>query len=475
MADDLQDYPIRQFGAVGTLQDSTQLGQKLTKARNTIMRPLGAMKPAPKYQRLWAIGNSATIYTTLAGLTYTPFGGSSRAINPNTDDTIAVRIAKDGKNFLLLYSFPARKCRGFFYMGDDGTFTGTPDFTAGNAEFEVVAVNLDPTARWYGNRYYGALYLGNGVNDNAVAQLGRTTNPGVWRKAASNARPAAPVIRQVERANATNVQATLVIPGAGAAFTRVPLVTCSSDDSTDLIYANAHGLADGRAISFPTSSYLPAAITADQTYYVRDSSTNSFKIALTSGGSAVNITGANTSKKFTFRPIDRLYSVAHPFSNGQTVRLDTTSALPDGLALNTTYYIVNATVSQFGLATSSGSAALLATSDGAGVNRAASTASGKRNGSASLTFTADPTNFPGTSGHNIFVSITFNSASYDVVMGSHMTGSGTVSDPYHYAITTVLGASSNDAIVAFVADDTNAIGILSASTSVADGTEDTGS
>jgi len=59
--------------------------------------------------------------------------------------------------------------------------------------------------------------------------------------------------------------------------------------STDRITITAHGFADGDKIVFQ-STYAPAGLTANTTYFVRDKTTNDFKVAATSGGVAIDIT-----------------------------------------------------------------------------------------------------------------------------------------------------------------------------------------
>lgn len=74
--------------------------------------------------------------------------------------------------------------------------------------------------------------------------------------------------------------------------------SCTVNDSTDVITATAHGLANGDIIQLGGTA-VPAGTTAATDYYVRDASTNTFKISATSGGSAVNMTDAGTSVTFT--------------------------------------------------------------------------------------------------------------------------------------------------------------------------------
>jgi hypothetical protein len=56
----------------------------------------------------------------------------------------------------------------------------------------------------------------------------------------------------------------------------------------DTVTIAAHGLADTTKIVFQ-SGYTPAGLTANTTYFVRDATTNTFKVAATSGGTAIDI------------------------------------------------------------------------------------------------------------------------------------------------------------------------------------------
>ena len=69
--------------------------------------------------------------------------------------------------------------------------------------------------------------------------------------------------------------------------------TFTADAGTDVITSAAHGLVDGRPVRFEGVD-LPTGIVQGTVYYVRDSATNTFKIAASIGGSAVNITDAGS-------------------------------------------------------------------------------------------------------------------------------------------------------------------------------------
>lgn len=66
----------------------------------------------------------------------------------------------------------------------------------------------------------------------------------------------------------------------------------SGDNSANTIQSPAHNLSNGDKIVLANifSESLPGGLSEDVVYFVRDSATNTFKVALTSGGTAVNIT-----------------------------------------------------------------------------------------------------------------------------------------------------------------------------------------
>lgn len=73
----------------------------------------------------------------------------------------------------------------------------------------------------------------------------------------------------------------------------------TADSSTNVFTSTAHGLADGNEIKLENSGgALPAPLAAGTSYFVRDKTTNTFKLAATLGGSAIDITtnGTGTNK-----------------------------------------------------------------------------------------------------------------------------------------------------------------------------------
>ena len=90
-------------------------------------------------------------------------------------------------------------------------------------------------------------------------------------------------------------------------------LTVTGSASGDTLTANSHGLPDTTPISFACatpSDVLPAPLQEGVTYYVRDTATNTFKVAATSGGTAIDLTtdgtgtfGVNTCLAFANKAI----------------------------------------------------------------------------------------------------------------------------------------------------------------------------
>ncbi len=79
---------------------------------------------------------------------------------------------------------------------------------------------------------------------------------------------------------------------------------------TNIITSNAHGLSNGDMVVFTTSDTLPAGLSTGTVYWVRDVTTNTFKVASTSsvdgGGPVVDITDTGTgTHTFTVHDIGR--------------------------------------------------------------------------------------------------------------------------------------------------------------------------
>jgi len=399
------------------------MGGRLQRAINPILRPPGAIKGIPKFTRLWATFESETAATKIRSLPFTgyPSGVGVDSAARAANKTVLVHLYRQGKHFILFYDLTQSKARGLFFGGSDDTITsGNYDFAAGPPTWEVLAVGFDANARWYGKRTATQLMLSNNASTDTpgIFQLGRTATPGKWRSAGSNAQPATPVISRATPAGTSNVQARWALPGSAgsAAFKWLPVV------ATDYVYA------------------------------------------YTTTGACVVSASANTLAVSGFLPTE-----------GMAVLLVATSA-PGGLSNNTLYYCKSVSGTTTSLAATAGGAAIDITNIGTGVQSIVPTGTAVRAGTATLTFTADATNFPGASG-NSRIQVAIQQSAYATSISSTLSGAGTTSNPHLYTIITgsTAPANSTDAIVAYVNADTRVVGILEAAKSAADATSDTGS
>lgn len=93
-------------------------------------------------------------------------------------------------------------------------------------------------------------------------------------------------------------------------------VTVTADAGTDVLTATSHGLVDGDACQFTTTTTLPDPLATATTYYVRDATTHTLKVAATSGGAAIDITDAGTGTH-TLKPVAFLGLLGYGYSATQ--------------------------------------------------------------------------------------------------------------------------------------------------------------
>ena len=140
--------------------------------------------------------------------------------------------------------------------------------------------------------------------------------------------------------------------------------------SPTVINWTSHGLSNGQAVIFTTTGTLPAGMTPNTVYYVRDQSTNAFNIAATSGGAFVVTTTAGSGTHTASTPTVINWT-GHGFANGTEVGFTTTGALPTGMTVDTGYYVVAAATNTFQIAATVSGVPIVTTSAGSGVHTGA--------------------------------------------------------------------------------------------------------
>jgi hypothetical protein len=186
---------------------------------------------------------------------------------------------------------------------DDALFTqfGTPS----GITFEIPPVPI-PAMTILGFYDNGPLRTADIGRSGYYTYAAGRTGPGAW--------PGATVYRETD--DAPSKIATLSIPATlGTAVTKLgPIIDTSVEDTlktftvnatTDVFNVTGHTFINGETVMVSNSGgALPAPLSAATLYYVRDVAANTFKLALTAGGTAVNITTTGTGTNSVQRVID---------------------------------------------------------------------------------------------------------------------------------------------------------------------------
>jgi hypothetical protein len=90
-----------------------------------------------------------------------------------------------------------------------------------------------------------------------------------------------------------HTQGATLGPGTPAAYSTTKTIT-GVDTGTETLTSNAHGYSNGTAVQVASTATLPGGLSASTTYYVVGATANTFQLALTSGGSPINLTSAGT-------------------------------------------------------------------------------------------------------------------------------------------------------------------------------------
>ena len=147
--------------------------------------------------------------------------------------------------------------------------------------------------------------------------------------------------------------------------------TAIVDVANDTITITGHDFADGDEVTYvvPTGQTAIDGLTNGTNYFIVSATTNTFKLAATSGGSAINL---SANKQVTFDADDNAVKdvtnnkivTSNTFSNGDEVTYSNGSGTDiGGLVNNTNYFIINASGTEFQLAATSGGAAIDLTAD----------------------------------------------------------------------------------------------------------------
>ena len=154
-----------------------------------------------------------------------------------------------------------------------------------------------------------------------------------------------------------------------------PVIDANSDvivdKSTNRITIASHDFTDGDELTYvvPTGQTAIGGLTSGTNYFVINATTNDFQLAATSGGAAISLTANNSvtvdaDNDAIKDTANNKIVISNTFSNGDEVTYSNGSGTDiGGLTNNTSYFVINATSSEFQLAATSGGTAIDLTPD----------------------------------------------------------------------------------------------------------------
>lgn len=132
----------------------------------------------------------------------------------------------------------------------------------------------------------------------------------------------------------------------------VNVTTTNVDTSTETITSLSHGFSNGDIVTYYSNGGTAiGGLTNGNEYYVVNSTTDTFQVSLTSGGSAINLTGTGNSLQSFLKIDNTLYLPNHGFVTGQEVTYTEDSGSISTLTDATNYFIIKVTANTIKLAT----------------------------------------------------------------------------------------------------------------------------
>ena len=265
-------------------------------------------KPALPSDSLWLAtvvtnGSSVTAYTDLR--TRVPYAGSyALAEIPSAGTRGRLALITDVNSGTLYWDTGAAwrqiTLNPMTFAGDliVGGSSGAPTRLALGTANQILGVNSGATAH-----EYKSLTAGAGISV--------TSSTGTITLTATATSPAGSILlwpgdvapsgwficdSTAYRASTYPSLAAVLIPKASVFGRGTAVGTFTVDTSTDIITSASHGLSDGTIVHVASTATLPTGLSANTVYYVISSTSSTFKLSLTSGGSAIDIssTGSGT-------------------------------------------------------------------------------------------------------------------------------------------------------------------------------------
>ena len=265
-------------------------------------------KPALPSDSLWLAtvvtnGSSVTAYTDLR--TRVPYAGSyALAEIPSAGTRGRLALITDVNSGTLYWDTGAAwrqiTLNPMTFAGDliVGGSSGAPTRLALGTANQILGVNSGATAH-----EYKSLTAGAGISitssTGAVTLTATATAPAgslvLW---SGDVAPSGWFLCDATAYSASTYStlAAVMIPKASVFGRGTAVGTFTVDTSTDIVTSASHGLSDGAIVHVASTTTLPTGLSANTVYYVISATSSTFKLSLTSGGGAIDIssTGSGT-------------------------------------------------------------------------------------------------------------------------------------------------------------------------------------
>lgn len=265
-------------------------------------------KPSLPSDSLWLAtvvtnGSSVTTYTDLR--TRVPYAGSYPfAELPSAGTRGRLALATDINSGTLYWDTGAAwrqvTLNPMTFAGDliVGGSSGAPTRLALGTVNQVLGVNSSATAH-----EYRSLTAGSGISvtssTGAITFTATATAPAgsmvLWP---GDVAPSSWFLCDATAYSASTYPslAAVLIPKASVFGRGTAVGTFTVDTATDIITSTSHGLIDGTIVHVASTTTLPTGLSANTVYYVISATSSTFKLSLTSGGGAIDIssTGSGT-------------------------------------------------------------------------------------------------------------------------------------------------------------------------------------
>lgn len=219
---------LNRFKGIDVSEESTDASeQSLRLAENVVLRPRGSVSRMPPFRKLWNT-DPLSNYASSLGIT-----ASDKTclllIQQPPPDPAPIGVEFKPAFFIVAHDFKNNKGMGIFSVVDISQELGSefteflPDYIPFPSFYiTVLKKGLAENKRWFFYRFYDAIVMGNGADENLIYQHARTSMR--LRTMGSDAQPGAPIVSNESATISATIQAEANLVFTGTYYNPPPLV-----------------------------------------------------------------------------------------------------------------------------------------------------------------------------------------------------------------------------------------------------------